>query len=228
MYKSKPCAWCGTEFKASEKTQRFCSRRCSGASRRSKRRPLKCEHCGKVFTVQPAFQDKRRFCSDECKRAGLRGVAHQNFGKRKYPDPIVCAQCGTSFAVKHGKYYAKFCSRLCAQRYMADGNHPTAKPIGTRKLHIANKGKYKTWLIRAPSGRWVLEHRLLTEEELGRKLKRSEIVHHKNGNSLDNRRENRQVMTQVEHLQLHALAEKIGLSVIAANEWDPTVEGTGC
>lgn len=41
------------------------------------------------------------------------------------------------------------------------------------------------------------------EEYLGRKLDKSEVVHHINENTLDNRIENLQVMSQAEHNTLH-------------------------
>ena len=54
------------------------------------------------------------------------------------------------------------------------------------------------------NGRSVLEHRWLTEQELGRKLHRNEHVHHRNGNKLDNRRENRQLLSASRHSAHHA------------------------
>lgn len=49
-----------------------------------------------------------------------------------------------------------------------------------------------------------LEHRTVIERTLGRKLRTDECVHHKNGNKLDNRPENLEVMTRSEHMKHHA------------------------
>ena len=46
-------------------------------------------------------------------------------------------------------------------------------------------------------------HRLLMEQILGRKLDFDEVVHHINGNSLDNDPSNLMVMTRAEHTRLH-------------------------
>ena|SRR3989338_5339654 len=52
----------------------------------------------------------------------------------------------------------------------------------------------------------VLEHRKVMEEHLGRKLTRSEVVHHINGNNADNRLANLELTTFSEDIRRHQIA----------------------
>ncbi len=54
------------------------------------------------------------------------------------------------------------------------------------------------------------EHRIVAENMIGRSLKKSEVVHHINGDIRDNRPENLQVMTRKEHAELHLLEREKG------------------
>jgi predicted transcriptional regulator len=69
------------------------------------------------------------------------------------------------------------------------------------------------WMIPSPSyylgkkyikNRYVYEHRLIMEEHLGRLLEINEVVYHLNGDKLDNRIENLQLMSRSKHTSEHA------------------------
>jgi hypothetical protein len=55
----------------------------------------------------------------------------------------------------------------------------------------------------ADDGREMLEHRYIIEKALGRRLEANEVVHHKNGDPLDNRLENLELLTRSQHVSLH-------------------------
>lgn len=74
---------------------------------------------------------------------------------------------------------------LCFKHYGRWLRHGDPKKLLIREYgsgHI-NKNGYKLITV---NGRKILEHRFVMEQRLGRKLKRDETVHHKNGRRLDN------------------------------------------
>lgn len=56
---------------------------------------------------------------------------------------------------------------------------------------------------KSSSDGYVMEHVLVMECLVGRWLKDDEVVHHKNGNRHDNKKENLQLMTKSEHMSFH-------------------------
>ena len=70
-----------------------------------------------------------------------------------------------------------------------------------------SKGKYLYAVVRGHPGStkngYVLAHRVIMENSLGRLLLPDEVVHHKNGNKKDNRIENLEVMSVREHSRMH-------------------------
>jgi hypothetical protein len=65
-----------------------------------------------------------------------------------------------------------------------------AKKKNTKPQHLVKGGKGKYYYAVRRNGRVRLKHHLVVAQKLGRKLERGERVHHKNGNTLDNRPEN--------------------------------------
>ncbi|MCX0386683.1 HNH endonuclease [Clostridium perfringens] len=58
---------------------------------------------------------------------------------------------------------------------------------------------------------YVLEHRFIMCEYLGRILRPDEVVHHKNKIKTDNRIENLEIMTNSEHTRLHNIGRKVSV-----------------
>lgn len=85
--------------------------------------------------------------------------------------------------------------------YRQGKDHPNYK----NGFHITGHG-YKEIPIEncKKTHRYYAEHRVVMEKYLQRKLLSTEVVHHKNGNKLDNRLENLVVLSREEHAALHA------------------------
>lgn len=71
---------------------------------------------------------------------------------------------------------------------------------------------------------YVLHHRVIIENSLGRILLPSEIVHHKNHNKKDNRLENLSVMTRKEHSQHHKMGTGHGKVELVCNNCNKIFE----
>ena len=64
---------------------------------------------------------------------------------------------------------------------------------------------------------YVLEHRKVVENSLGRYLKQNEIVHHKDGDKHNNSIDNLEIMTRSEHTRLHMLTGRTKLEFVCPN-----------
>ena len=68
---------------------------------------------------------------------------------------------------------------------------------------------YEYKKIKLKDGTTRDEHRLIMEKQLGRKLKRNEVVHHINGDKKDNRIENLEVINRSIHSRQHMRGNKL-------------------
>ena len=149
-----------------------------------------CINCNCEFKTH----DKRRkYCSMQCspKRKNIKIIKK-------------CEQCNKKINVpRHLINRKKFCSLKCRannQRTTPSEKHPNWK--GGR---VIQKGYAFVFFEK----KYILEHRLIMEKHIKRKLKKSEIVHHINEDKLDNRIGNLKIMTRKAHIKHHKPHSKI-------------------
>jgi hypothetical protein len=127
-----------------------------------------CKRCGKSLAGMP---NRQVYCSYECRR----GTA-------------TCEECGKDF-LPSKKSAGRFCSTECF--------YESAAPTGTvndfgngYKIVKVPKGTPGAKVNKSTQARWMLEHRYVMQQKLGRPIENHEHVHHLNGIRDDNRPEN--------------------------------------
>lgn len=86
----------------------------------------------------------------------------------------------------------KYCSMSCCNK-----NRPNNFP----KYTHADK-EQKNYKVKKINGKQIYFHRWTMEQHLGRKLTRSEVVHHIDGDRHNNNIDNLMIMTQSQHMSL--------------------------
>lgn len=113
---------------------------------------------------------------------------------------VICDYCGKIFSrqVCYDKRNNKhiFCCKECEAEFRKFNNSVEEWRGG----HISKTTGYKYIRI---NGKDVGEHDLVIMKFLGRELREDEVVHHIDGNKLNNSMENLVVMSRREHAQLH-------------------------
>lgn len=113
---------------------------------------------------------------------------------RRRAEERTCEGCGTKFVIGE-KSKTRFCGRSCGMRYAGSCRDPKRgeeHPNWRGGRHVRKREGYVEVRVTLPDGSrgYVLEHRHVMADHLGRELYDYETVHHKNGDKGDNRLEN--------------------------------------
>ena len=125
---------------------------------------------------------------------------------------IICKSCGKEFETcpcRTKKNNGKYCSLKCL--WISKIGKPTwnkGKELPRGEKSFAWKGgrvvKTDGYIyIRHIPGHYMLEHRKVMEDRIGRKRKKDEVGHHIDENRANNKIENLMLMKLVDHISLH-------------------------
>lgn len=186
----KTCAVCGCQWMPTNTTQakrnKTCSWECAKkmlAQAPRKRKPLPiCQQCGKEFKPKGRAYGKAKFCDRKC------SAAHRMAQPGELERVKKIAATGRNGWTEE--------SRASYLENMTGEKNPAWKGGVT---FMRKHGNYKPikyvrcpaeFLPMARKDGYVMEHRLIVAQRLGRCLSRTEVVHHVNHDPQDNRPEN--------------------------------------
>lgn len=186
---------CGKEFTVYPSTaaKKHCSAACSSKFIPRKRRTgetVGCEVCGNEFYRKPTEVRKGagRFCSTACKNAD----------QSKPPVIKQCVWCGKEMRLKPSQAERMHCDNNCYGRAKT-----TSAVIGRehngKSVRRNSDGYLLIWEPGQGWNGWLLEHRYVAAQMLGRPLTRDEQVDHINRIRDDNRPENLQILSATDH-----------------------------
>lgn len=179
-------------------SKKFCSRKCYYKSNivekpvREKRANVtvrygirNCIQCNNKYDAKTKPQ---KFCSQKCATDNI----HDRRRSTLQPEPRPCEHCQRVF-VPRKQSAGRFCSFKCKN----EGQKGEKASSWKGGRHVNASGYVAISKPDHPSARghggYILEHRYIMEQYLGRKLEKHETIHHINGKKDDNRIENLQL-----------------------------------
>lgn len=157
-----------------------------------------CLICGRVVIVNPSRAKKFKVCSNLCwGKLFSRRMAGNKYRVGKKP--------AFSFALGHTPWNKnKKGIHLSPGSEFRKGqkavNHLS---VGTLVIRAGKGGTKRRFIKIAEPNRWQEYAKWVWIHKGGRSISRGLLVHHVNGNALDDRFENLQLVTRSEHLKIH-------------------------
>ena len=123
-------------------------------------------------------------------------------GKRKIPLRFVCKGCGEDSETSNTGNRGIYCSKPCRANHERKGRDAPRryKQDGYWLLVWTVPGGTK----RKQNRRFQFEHRRVWEDANG-PIPAGHVIHHENGDKLDNKIENLRLMRRGDHARLHAI-----------------------
>jgi hypothetical protein len=153
--------------------------------------PRQCKGCQVVLQGK---RHRQQYCSLSCAN---RATSTGRKGPRPHlwkVQPRACLVCQTVFRTTNES--TVLCSRSCSGKWRRSLN-PNAR--GWYKTVHGYIILYKPEYPGATKAGYIMEHRWVMEQQLGRQLTKGEVVHHRDGNKANNAPENLQVMLKSQH-----------------------------
>lgn len=150
---------------------------------------------------------RKAVCKGLCDKHYRRVLKHGDVNYERpdlSPKPRPCIICGSIFTPSRHHKDARFCSKKCIgstpenKERCSERGKQYRKQIGDTQRGRGEGKAYRKYLGRH-------EHRKVAEEMLGRPLVRGEVIHHKDGNKLNNCPDNLVITTQSLHMKEHGL-----------------------
>lgn len=172
--------------------------------------PVKCGCCGRerliisANTTRQTFQGICRQCvnnekwEDETLENGCVLYWSRREGQRV---PVKCARCGQEHVTFASNIRSEVFTGMCRSCFHTGPSSPTWKGGRVTKhgyIYVRVYPEHPFHDAMTNNMGYIAEHRLVMAEHLGRPLKRTEVVHHKNSDKTDNRIENLELYTSFE------------------------------
>ena len=155
---------------------------------------LTCEHCGSRFPRRKGQVQEHSFCSQACYLKSsyrTRTIAAANIARSPNATTTEpCGACGTPttrYISSRGKVI--FCSTGCRDEYKRSAPKRRSNKADYILLFVGHDYPGAT------KHGYIMEHRKVMQEHLGRQLERHENIHHINGVKHDNSIENLELWT---------------------------------